>query len=215
MPVSSGFRYVLAGSCAIALLFVALSLWRYLPQLEITWRQPGQSSAPAPAQAAQAPGRTAAAAQGRAGRAGSPPPAQAAQPAAGALAQGAAALAPPPAQQSAPGQAPPQPGAAQPGSKQRITVYPYPPNMPGIQVALVHADEPAHYAWLLTTANAVVRKRPGGDPFIAPSLSLAPLTVFTGSYVREVQRSEQWVQVLCPSRTLGWVPETSVKPVSM
>src|SRR5512141_2670188 len=48
--MSSGFRYVLAGACAIALLFVAFSMWPYFKQMDIVWRQPGASGTPSPQQ---------------------------------------------------------------------------------------------------------------------------------------------------------------------
>jgi hypothetical protein len=85
----------------------------------------------------------------------------------------------------------------------------------GALSAVSPLDSDAPELWLLTTANAVVCKKPGGDPLVAPSVSHAPLTVFSGSYLREVRRESGWVLVLSPSKTLGWVHERQVRPVDM
>jgi hypothetical protein len=170
--VSSGFRYVLAGACAIALLFVALSLSPYLRQMDIVWPQP------APAQQQPAP---------------APPHAL-------------SSAAPP----SAPVNGAPA-GVAQHLPSRVVLQSP----AQGAQLAVDEPDSTQPAQWLLTVDNAIVRKEPGGDPFLAPSVSHAPLTVSSGSYLREVRREHGWVLILSPSKTLGWVHERQVRPASM
>lgn len=176
--MSSGFRYVLAGACVIALLFVVLSIWPYLKQLDIVWRQPGTASQVTlpPQQAAPAP---------------QPRPSNHPQP-----------LAPA-------GAAP-----AQPAPPQRSRVVMSSPAQ-GALLVVDDPDSPQTTQWLLTVDNAIVRKQPGGDPCIASCITRAPLTVFCGSYLREVRREHGWVLVLSPSKTLGWVHERQVRPASM
>lgn len=188
--MSTGFRYVLAGSCAVALLFVTLSLWSYVPQMDIIWVPRGGSQVkPAPA----APGPLAQAL---------PPSPAPAHPATGTPATPAAATpavtAPAAPVHSAPGQ---PLSLHSPGA--------------GALTAITQLDSTEPELWLLTTGNAVVRKKPGGDPLLAPSVSHAPLTVFSGSYLREVRREHGWVLILSPSHTLGWVHERQVRPVDM
>ncbi len=175
--MNSGFRYVLAGSCVIALLFIALSLWSYVPQLDIVWKPRGTISAPAPAPPA--------------------PP------------SGNAAFAPAGARQLA-ATRPSAPGPAPLSSQSTL-------HSPGAGAlsAITQPDSNTPVLWLLTTDNAIVRQQPGGDPLLAPSVSHAPLTVFSGSYLREVRRESGWVLVLSPSRTLGWVHERQVRQVDM
>jgi hypothetical protein len=179
--MSSGFRFVLAGACAVALLFVALSLWRYLPQLDVSLRPPqtGNAQPPAPSPPYQAPHTFIA----------TPAP---------------AAGATPPASSSA--AAPP----AAPAGQQQVTLH---SPAAGAEQALHDPDAGVPDRWLLTTANAIVRKRPGGDPLVALSVSKAPLTVLSGCYLREVRREGDWVLILSPSRTLGWVSQRQVKGV--
>lgn len=175
--MSSGFRYVLAGACAIALLFVVFSMWPYMKQMDIVWRKPGAGGTPLPQQ--------------------QPVPA-------------------PPLAPSSPTPPSATTGVAPAGPARQLPsriVLQSP-----AQGALLAVDEPDSAEatqWLMTVDNAIVRKKPGGDPYLAPCVSHAPLTVFSGSYLREVRREHGWVLILSPSKTLGWVHERQVRPANM
>lgn len=175
--MSSGFRFVLAGACAIAVFFIALSLWRYLPQIDVSLRHMGNG--------------------GLQGQSSTAP--LTAQPATGIS---------PHAPSSTPGNLHAS-SRALPGRGQ-ATLH---SAAAGAQGILEPQDSKAPERWLLATDNAIVRKRPGGDPMIALSLSKAPLTVLSGSYLREVRREGDWVLILSPSHTLGWISQQQVRGV--
>jgi hypothetical protein len=190
--MSSGFRYVLAGACVIAVLFVALSLWSYVPQMDIVWTPRGTPRAPVTSP--------------------TPPmaPAAPAVSSPGAPTTPATSLSAP---TSAVPPATPAPAAPGPGPlSNQITLR---SQAAGAQSAITQLDDSAPALWLQTTDNAIVRKKPGGDPLLAPSVSHAPLTVYSGSYLREVRREREWVLILSPSKTLGWVHERQVRPAGM
>jgi hypothetical protein len=176
--MSSGFRYVLAGACVIAVLFVALSISPYLKQLDIVWRPPGASHQSVTGQ--QQPAFP------------QPPVPRTAAP-------------PPPMPSSAlVGQAQPQPSHIVLQSPAQAAV-----------MVVDELDSPESTQWLMTVDNAIVRKKPGGDPCLASCITRAPLTVYSGSYLREVRRESGWVLILSPSKTLGWVHERQVRPANM